>query len=120
MRKLVLVLSLLLAGCAGTLPSLNLNTTVSRNTLLGIESAYGIALSGERTYKNLCKSKAITGSCKTIVVQLQAADKKAIQAIRDAVRFMEAYPTVDSSNVLQAAQNAVAQLQSILSTNGVS
>lgn len=121
MRKLFLpiILALTLAGCAGTLPSLNLNTTVSRNTMLGVESAYGIALSGERTYKQLCRTKAITSSCRTVVAQLQAADMRAISAIRSAVAFIKTYPTVDATNAISAASAAVGQLQTILNSTGV-
>lgn len=121
MKKLFLpiVLSLALAGCAGTLPKLNLSTTVSLNTLLAIESAYGVALSGERTYKRLCQSGAITGSCRTVVAQLQAADIRAVDAIRSAVAFIKSYPTVDATNVIGAATTAIGELQALLNSTGV-
>lgn len=121
MKKLFLpiFLALALAGCAGTLPSLQLNTTVSRNTMLAVESAYGVALSGERTYKQLCKTGAITGSCRLVVGQLQAADLRAIEAIRSAVAFIKAYPTIDATNAIAAATAAVAELQTLLNSTGV-
>lgn len=121
MRKLLLpiIFSLALVGCAGTLPSLKLNTSVSLNTILAIESAYGVALSGERTYKRLCQSGAITGSCRIVVAQLQAADLRAVDAIRSAVTFVKTYPTVDATNVIGAATNAIGELQSLLNSTGV-
>jgi hypothetical protein len=114
---LTVAIAATLGGCA-TLPSLSLNTTVSRNTILGIESAYGVALSGERTYKQLCKTHAVTGSCRTVVAQLQAADLKAIGAIRYAITFVKTYPTVDATNVISAAVTAVGDLQTILNSAG--
>lgn len=118
MRKIVVLsIALALGGCATS--RLTLDTTVSRNALLGVESAYGIALSGERTYKKLCQTHAVTGSCRTIVAQLQAADRTAIQSIHAAVAFVKTYPNVDASNVIGAANTAVYQLQSILTSNGV-
>jgi hypothetical protein len=87
--------------------------------LLGVESAYGIALSAERTYKQLCRSHAITGSCRTVVVQLQAADQRAIVAIRSAVAFVKTYPTIDATNAIGAATQAVAELQTLLNATGV-
>jgi hypothetical protein len=121
MRKLLIpiVLALALAGCAGGLPTLNLQTNVSMNGLLSVEAAYGVALSGERTYKQLCISHSVTGSCRTIVVSLQAADRTAIQTIHSARDFIRAYPTVDPTNLISAASTAVGQLQSILTANGV-
>lgn len=121
MKRIVMpiLLALSLAGCAGSLPSLNLNTTVSRNTLVGVMSAYGIALSGERTYKRLCISHAIAyATCSPIVKRLQAADKVAIGAIDAAIDFTATYPTVDATNVIGAANTAVHSLESILGSAG--
>lgn len=114
----VAVLGLTLIGCSAG-PKLNLSTTVSLNALLSVEAAYGVALSGERTYKKLCQSHAVTGSCVTIVASLQAADRTAIQTIHSARDFITAYPTVDATNLISAASTAVGQIQSILNTNGV-
>lgn len=119
-RFLIMALvGLSLAGCAGRLPSLNLNTTVTLNTMLGIESAYGIALSAERSYKELCRAKVIPSDCRVVVVRLQQADAKAIQSIKSANNFIKSYPTIDATNVIGAAQSAVSNLQAILSTTGV-
>lgn len=118
------VLALALAGCAH--PSLNLNNAVTLNTMLSVESAYGIALSGERAYKALplCATgtvATVTNPCakRSVIVRLQAADLKVISAIDQANTFIKNYPTVDASNVIGAASSAVSSLQSILSQNGV-
>lgn len=116
-KVIVLTLALALGGCATS--RLNLSTTVSMNSLLGVEAAYGVALSGERAYKRLCASHAVTGSCRTVVASLQAADRTAIQAIHSARDFIKTYPTVDAFNAISAASAAVGQLQLILTANGV-
>lgn len=126
MKRLLAIglLSLSLAGCATS--SVKLNTTVSLNTLLGAESAYGIALSAERAYKRLplCQTGTVATALnpcaqRSIVVKLQAADRQAISAINAANAFIKTYPTVDASNVISAAESAVGTLQTILSSSGV-
>jgi hypothetical protein len=90
------------------------------------QSAYGIALSGERAYKAL--PLCLTGTTATVlnpcaqrsvIVRLQAADRQAISAIRQANTFIKTYPTVDASNVIAAASTAVGSLRNILSSAGV-
>lgn len=122
MRRLLIPILLsfaVLGGCAKSLPTLNLSTTVSLNTLLGVEAAYGVALQGERTYKKLCQTHSIATTCFTVVKQLQATDRTAIQAIHSARDFIKSYPTVDPTNYISAAITAVHQLQAILTANGV-
>jgi hypothetical protein len=127
MRKLLILaaVGLSLGGCA-TGPKLNLNSSVSLNTMQSIEAAYGIALSGERAYKALplCKTGTIatvTSPCaqRSVVVHLQAADRKAISAIQQANTFIKTYPTVDATNVISAAATAVDNLKNLLSSTGV-
>jgi len=122
----LMIASLLLGGCAKTLPSINLSNTVTLNTMASIEASYGIALSGERAYKSLplCKTgttATVTNPCakRSIIITLQAADRKAIAAIDRANTFIKTYPTVDATNVLSAASTAVGDLKSLLATNGV-
>lgn len=127
MKKLiVLAFALALSACANKLPTLNLNSTVSLNTVEGVQAAYGTALSAERTYKSLplCNTGTVAtllNPCaqRSIVVRLQGADLKAASAVRSMVNFINTYPTVDASNVIAAAGDAVTSLQSILNSNGV-
>lgn len=126
MRKFIFVsiIGLTLAGCAGaTLPSLDLNTSVTRNTLYSVEGSYGIALSGERAYKALplCLTGTtinFTNLCakRSTIVKLQAADRVAISAIKNANAFIKAYPTLDATNVISAAQQAVGSLQQVVAS----
>lgn len=127
MRKLIAcaVIALALAGCASS-PRLSIGNAVTFNTMLGVEGAYGSALTAARAYKALplCRTgthATITEPCaqRSIVVRLQAADLKAVSAIRGANAFIKNYPTVDASNVISAASAAVAGMQSVLSTAGV-
>src|SRR6185437_7439543 len=69
MRKLVaataVVSSLALAGCqTASLPSLNLNTAVTLNTIYGIENAYGVAVNAANAYKALplCRTGTVPGA----------------------------------------------------------
>jgi hypothetical protein len=128
MKKLLIaaVMALALAGCAGKMPSLNLSTDVTLNTVQGVQASYGIALSAERTYKSLplclTGTKAtVLNPCaqRSVVERLQAADRKAVAAIRDMVQFVQKYPQVDATNAIQAAATAVTNLQNIISQNGV-
>jgi hypothetical protein len=127
MRKIILaaIIGLSLAGCSN-MPKLDLSNSVTLNTMLSVESAYGVALSGERAYKALplCRTGVpvtVTNPCakRSVIVNLQAADRKVISAIRQANTFIKTYPTVDASNLISAASAAVSSLQSILAQNGV-
>jgi hypothetical protein len=113
-----------LAGCASaTFPSLNINTSVTRNTLYSVEGSYGIALSGERAYKALplCKTGTtinFTNLCakRSTIVKLQSADRVALSAIKNANAYIKAYPTLDATNVISAAQSAVSSLQQVVAS----
>lgn len=124
MKKLSLVcaLALTLAGCAA-MPSLQIGTAVTFNTLEGVEAAYGVALNFERQYKALplCLTgtlPSISNICarRSVIVRLQAADRKAVAAIRAAADFVRRYPNIDPSNVISAASAAVGTIQTILTT----
>ena len=116
MKKLLIGLfaAFTLTACAGS--NFDIGTSATRNTLSGIVNAYGIALSGETTYKNLCAKGAIPSSCRAVVVKLQAADAKAITAIEAANNFIKAYPTLNAANVVAAAQQAVASFQNVVAS----
>lgn len=125
---LVACAALMLAGCQNgfQLPSVNVGGTVTLNTVQGVEGAYGVALSGERTYKSfpLCRtgtSFSATNICarRSVVVRLQSLDRKAISAIDAMVSFVKNYPTVDATNVIAAAGAAVKDIQNVLAENGV-
>jgi hypothetical protein len=128
MRKLVvataLVSGLALAGCQTvSLPSLNLNTAVARNTVYGIENAYGVAVNAANAYKALplCRTGTLPGATnicarRSVIERLQAAMLKAHLAVNNLVALQKAYPSVDITNALSAAQSALVAVQQILAS----
>lgn len=128
MRKLVaatvLVFGLALAGCQTVaLPSLNLNTAVALNTVYGIENAYGVAVNAANAYKALplCRTgttPSATNICarRSVIERLQAAMLKAHLAVNNLVALQKAYPSVDITNALAAAQSALIGVQQVLAS----
>ncbi|EAQ35657.1 hypothetical protein NB311A_12574 [Nitrobacter sp. Nb-311A] len=126
MRKLIaaiaVVSGLALAGCQTVaLPSLNLNTTVSLNTVYGIENAFGVAVNAANAYKALplCRTgtePGVANICakRSVVERLQSAMRKARLAVNNLVALQRAYPSVDITNALAAAQSALMVVQQIL------
>lgn len=127
MKKLFLALALTLGlvGCAN-LPKLDLNQEVTYNTLVSAESAYGVALSAMRSYKALplCRTgttATIVAPCarRSVIVKMQSADRLALRALHNARDFVVNNPTIDASNVIGAAQDAIAAVKSVLNDAGV-
>lgn len=128
MRKLVaaiaVVSGLALAGCQTvSLPSLNLSAAVSLNTIYGIENAYGIAVNAANAYKALplCRTSSVPDAAnvcarRSVIVNLQAAMRKARLAVNNLVGFQKAYPSVDITNTLSAAQSALIGVQQVLAS----
>lgn len=119
----VLMVGLALAGCQTTLPTLNISNAVALNTVYGIENAYGIAVNAANTYKALplCKTgtrPSATNICakRSVIVNLQAAMRRARIAVNNLVAFQRAYPTLDISNFVAAAQTALADVQAVLAS----
>ena len=101
MRKALIIAALTigLGGCVnGQLvnPFASFTNPVSKDTLAKVESAYGAALSVAVGYRNACANKALPPSCRTIVVQIQNADKYAHAQILVARAFVKNNPTVDA------------------------
>jgi len=127
MRKLIAVAAMLcglaLAGCQTTLPSLNISNAVAMNTVYGIENAYGIAINAGNAYKALplCKTgttPSATNICarRSVIVNLQNAMGRARLAVNNAVTFQKAYPTLDVTNVVAAAQTALNDVRAVLAS----
>jgi hypothetical protein len=128
MRKLVaaiaVVSGLALAGCQTTaLPSLNLNTAVALNTVYGIENAYGVAVNAANAYKALplCRTGTVPSAAnicakRSVIQRLQAAMRTARLAVNNLVALQKAYPSVDITNALSAAQSALIVVQQILAS----
>jgi hypothetical protein len=126
MRKLrvaALVAGIPLAGCQTVLPSLNLDTAVTLDTIYGIENAYGVAVNAANAYKALplCRTGTVPSASnicakRSVIVNLQAAMRRAQLAVNNAVAFQRAYPAVDVTNVIGAAQTALLDVQQVLAS----
>lgn len=119
-----LAFGLALGGCQSVgLPSLNLNTAITLNTIYGIENAYGIAVNAANAYKALplCKTGTVPGATnicakRSVIVNLQSVMRRARLAVNNAVTFAKAYPAVDITNVIAAARTALIDVQQILAS----
>lgn len=109
-----LIFALFLGGCAPfALPSLDVSTPTTRNALYGAVNGYGVALAAASTYKNLCVQQLADKGCRPRVLAMQKADAKASARIDAANKFIKTYPTVDASNLIAAASDAVTEFKAI-------
>lgn len=118
-----LALSLALANCTTVLPSVNISNAVALNTVYGVANAYGIAVNAANAYRALplCKTgtrPSATNICakRSVIVNLQSAMSRARLAVNNAVAFQKAYPTLDVTNVVAAAQAALSDVQAVLAS----
>lgn len=121
MKKLyIIALCLVLGACA------TFKNPVTRDRLGNIESAYGIALSAAVGYRNLrlCarnETSSLNNICaqRDIVLRLQASDRVAQVALRNARTFVKNHPFLDAFDVINAAQQAVSSFQAISYNYGI-
>lgn len=118
-----LALSLPLANCTTILPSVSISNAVALNTVYGVANAYGIAVNAANAYKALplCATgtrPSATNICakRSVIVNLQSAMSRARLAVNNAVAFQKAYPTLDVTNVVAAAQAALSDVQAVLAS----
>ena len=128
MRKLVaaiaVVCGLALAGCQTVaLPSLNLNSAASLNTVYSIQNAFGVAVNAANAYRALPLCRTGTGpgminicAKRSVIERLQSAMRKARLAVNNLVALQKAYPSVDISNAFAAARSALIAVQQILAS----
>lgn len=121
MRKLIACLfAIVLGACA------HIQNPVNETRLATVESAYGVALSIAVGYRNtrLCKrgeQVSITNICarRDVILQLQAADRNAQLALKEARTFVKDNPTLDAIQVIQAAESAISVFRQIEANYGV-
>lgn len=121
MRKLVIALPLLLTGCFATIQN-----PINNNDMAIVYSAYGTVLAVANAYKSLplCHTgmpPTVTNICarRSVIVQIQAADRRAIYAINAAQQFINQNPTLSAWTMVSAANSAVAAFQQIETMNGL-
>jgi hypothetical protein len=117
---------LVLGGCSGTLPTLNLGSTTSLNTLSGLTNSYGVVLSAASAYKRLplCRTGTTTSLAshcaqRSIVTRMQRADLLVVSSLDAADTFVKQNPTVDPSNYISAVQSAIDAYKAIVAQTGV-
>lgn len=122
MRKLLIVLAaaVALSGCAQLQNAFTaIANPATQQTLVEAESAYGAALAIAVGYRNACAARTIPASCRKIVPQLQAADRKVQGAIVAARNFIRDNPTISPISAIQAVQKAISDFQTVEATYGV-
>ena len=128
MRKilLVLTLSLSLAGCIPTGPSIP--NPVTPTSLYDVKATYAIAQAGVDTYVQRYRDgfrctktrlESVTNLCsrRSIVVKMQNADRVAGITLGQAETFIFNNPMLDATSVISAAQRAVTALYQIQQGN---
>lgn len=132
-KLLVIALAFSLAGCAtpfGTavtsLVTTGVANPVTNDQLASVISSYGFAQTAAIGYIKLPRCTktnnfSATNICskRSIKVIIQAADREASDAINAAVAFTHANPTVDATDIIGIAYNAVAKFNQLETTYGV-
>lgn len=129
MRKILMVgvvavMAVGLGGCpregGSLLPSVNIGTQVTVNTMRDVVGAYGIALAAANSYRSACLAglAGTYATCRDNVRAMQPYNRQATVAITAANTFIKRYPTLDASNAIGAARDAVASFQSVVKAKG--
>lgn len=100
------LLALSLAGCAGTLPN-----PVTADRVTTIKSGYGIALAAAVAYRDSCAQRLIPSSCRTIVPQIVAANRKVEVVLSRLDSVQKLGPSVDATDVINQLSDAVNDLK---------
>lgn len=124
-------LALSLGACAQLQNAVGIATTsvsnpISLNQLAAVESSYAAILSVAVKYRRLplCRTGETEFSGPTlcarrsVVVQIQSANRTAHAAILTARNFVRRNPTVDASAVIAAAVDAVSRFRAVVPTTG--
>lgn len=116
MRKLILtcVFALLLSGCA------TIKNPFDQPKLVTVEATYGATLAIAVGYRDSCAKRLIPPSCRPIVKQMQAYGAQAQGAILYARDFSRKNPTLDATDAIRVAQDAVSALRNYQTKQGVS
>lgn len=115
MRKLAfaLVTALTLAGC-GTNPFSAIANPISATRLYQAELVFAASLETFNKYKDLCVRRVIASKCRTYVLAGQRGIRAAVAADATARDFVDRYPTLDATNVVQAFTGLVGNFSNII------
>jgi len=114
MKRIILIaaLALGLAGCAnGFNPFASYSNPITTSNLYEGELAFDASLKTFNALKDLCARRVIPSKCRTYVIQAQDLIRRAADADNAARDFVTKYPTLDSTNVVQAFTGLVAQFK---------
>lgn len=107
MKKLIVavVLALALTACA------SVKNPFDTPKLATVEASYGAALSLAVGYRDACAQRLIPPDCRPIVKQIQAYGLRAQNAVVYARSFVRNNPTIDATDAIRVAQDAVTALK---------
>jgi hypothetical protein len=97
----VALLGLSLAACAVN-PLATVTNPVNTTKLYQAELVFSASLKTFNKLKDLCVRRVIPSTCRTYVVQGQGIIRKASAADVAARNFVDKYPTLDATNVVQS------------------
>lgn len=112
MRKFILVLALLVAGCA-TVPN-----PVTQSRMDVVNASWGGALALMVAYRDSCAQRLLPPSCRTVVFKMQAAAPPVQNAVIRA-RAFAANPQISSTDLIEVASNTVNDFKVLQMTLGV-
>ena len=108
-----LVLALTLTACAA------IKNPFDKPKLVTVEASYGAVLSLAVGYRDACAKRLIPPDCRPIVKQMQAYGLRAQNAIVYARTFSKNNPTLDATDAILVARDAVTVLKDYQSKVGV-
>ena len=100
-RVIALTAILGLAAC-GINPLSSVTNPINTTKLYQAELVFDAALKSFNKYKDLCARRVIASQCRTYVIEGQGIIPKASAADIAARNFVDRYPTLDATNVVQA------------------
>lgn len=103
-----------LAGCAGTMPSVN--NPISSTNLYEAELAFDGALKVFGELRGLCASRTLPPACRTYVKVGQSIIVKAAAADVAARNFVFNNPTLDATNVVGAFTGLLSSFQTTVTS----
>lgn len=112
MRKLILILAFLVAGC-GTVPN-----PVTRSRIDTLNASWGLTLAVANGYYDTCERRLIAPTCRTYVAYMQSVVPVVQKKVERAREFAK-NPSVSPIDLINVASDAVNDLKIYMSDHGV-